>query len=150
MDMEFFQWHWWAGLAIILLIAEIFVPGFFLFCLSMGCLAASAAAGLGAGSTAQLLAFSIVSLIAFFTVRPILMKRMWKDSGVLTNTDALVGQRGRVTQDFDPGLRLGRVSAAGDDWRAECTSDRALRVGDLVEVVRVESNTLIVKPLDQA
>ena len=76
------------------------------------------------------------------------MKRMWKDGDVKTNMDALVGQRGRVTQDFESGLRLGRVSAAGDDWRAECTTDRALRVGDLVEVVRVESNTLIVKAID--
>jgi membrane protein implicated in regulation of membrane protease activity len=61
--------------------------------------------------------------------------------------DALVGQRGKVTQEFDPALRLGRVAAAGDDWRAECTNDTALRIGDLVEVVRVESNTLVVKPV---
>jgi membrane protein implicated in regulation of membrane protease activity len=53
-----------------------------------------------------------------------------------------------VTQDFDPGLRLGRVSAGGDDWRAECISDQPLHVGDLIKVVRVESNTLIVKPYD--
>ncbi len=148
--MEFFQWHWWAGAAIILLIAEIFVPGFFLFCLSMGCLAASASAALGADATVQLICFSIVSLIAFFTLRPLLMKRMWKDNGVRTNNDALVGQRGRVTQDFEPGLRLGRVSVAGDDWRAECTTDRVLHVGDLVEVVRVDSNTLVVKAIEQA
>lgn len=147
-DLNFFQWHWWAGAAIVLLIAEIFVPGFFLFCLSMGCLAASAAAALGGDEVPQLVAFSIVSLIAFFTVRPLLMKRMWKDSGVRTNNDALVGQRGKVTQDFEPGLRLGRVSVAGDDWRAECTTDRAMRAGDLIEVVRVDSNTLIVKPIE--
>jgi membrane protein implicated in regulation of membrane protease activity len=42
------------------------------------------------------------------------------------------------------------VAAAGDDWRAESVNDRALRVGDLVEVVRVESNTLIVKPVEMA
>ncbi len=146
--MEFFQWHWWAGLAIVLLIAEIFVPGFFLFCLSAGCLAASASAALGMGAVAQLIAFSLFSLLAFFTLRPLLMKRMWKENGVRTNTDALVGQRGRVTQDFEPGLRLGRVAVSGDDWRAESTTDRALRMGDLIEVVRVDSNTLIVKAVD--
>jgi len=87
-------------------------------------------------------------LVAFFTVRPVLMKRMWNAPDVKTNVEALVGQRGRVTQDFEPGLRLGRVSAAGDDWRAESLSDRPLRTGDLVEVVRVDSNTLFVKPLE--
>jgi membrane protein implicated in regulation of membrane protease activity len=76
------------------------------------------------------------------------MKRMWNAPDVKTNMDALIGQRGRVTQDFDPGLRLGRVNAAGDDWRAESISDRPLHVGDLIEVVRVESNTLVVKSVE--
>ncbi|MBK9075420.1 MAG: NfeD family protein [Flavobacteriales bacterium] len=124
-----------------LCIAEIFVPGFWLLCLGIGCIGGSITAAVHLGPSAQLLAFSAMSLVAFFTIRPLLMKRMWKDTGVRTNVDALVGQRGRVTQDFEPGLRLGRVSAAGDDWRAECTTDRALRIGDLVDVVRVESNT---------
>ncbi len=146
--MEFFQWYWWAGAALVLLIAEIFVPGFFLFCLGVGSAGAAIAAGLGAGPATQLIAFSGVSLIAFFTLRPLLMKRLWRSAEVRTNMDALTGQRGRVTQDFEPGLRLGRVAVAGDDWRAETYSDTPLRVGDTVEVVRVDSNTLIVKPLE--
>lgn len=145
--MDFFQWHWWAALAIALFIAEIFVPGFFLVCLGIGCVGGSLLAAAGFDPAVQLIAFSAFSLIAFFTIRPVLMARMFKDNGVRTNMDALLGQRGKVTEDFEPGLRLGRVSAGGDDWRAECTTDRALRVGDIVEVVRVESNTLIVKPL---
>ena len=145
--IDFFQWHWWAGVAIVMVIAEIFVPGFFLVCLGIGCVGASAVAGLGFGPSTQLIAFSILSLVAFFTVRPILMKRMWKDNGVRTNVHALIAQRGRVTEDFQPGLRLGRVSVGGDDWRAECTTDKAMHVGDFVTVVRVESNTLIVEPL---
>lgn len=147
-ELLFFQWHWWAGVAIVLLIAEIFVPGFWLFCLSMGCFAASVGAAAGAGANIQLVLCASFALLAFFTIRPMLMKRVMKDNGVRTNTDALVGQRGRVTQDFEPGLRLGRVAVGGDDWRAECTMDRALRVGDLIEVVRVDSNTLIVRPID--
>lgn len=146
--MELFQWYWWAGAALVLLIAEIFVPGFFLFCLGVGSAGAAIAAGLGAGPATQLITFSGVSLIAFFTLRPLLMKRFWRADNVRTNMDALTGQRGRVTQDFEPGLRLGRVAVAGDDWRAETYSDAPLRVGDTVEVVRVDSNTLIVKPLE--
>lgn len=147
MEMEFFQWHWWAGLALLMMIAEIFLPGFFLFCLGIGCIAASITAGLGFGPASQLLLFSAFSLLAFFTVRPILMRRFWQKDIMRTNADALPGMRGRVSQDFDPGLRLGRVQVGGDDWRAECLSDSPLRIGDTIEVVRVESNTLIVKPL---
>lgn len=147
-DLQFFQWHWWAGVAIVLLIAEIFVPGFWLFCISVGCAAASAGAAMGATPEAQLGLCAAFSLIAFFAVRPLLLKRALRDSGVRTNLDAVVGMRGRVSQDFDPGLRLGRVSVGGDDWRAESVNDKALRAGDLVEVLRVESNTVIVKPID--
>ncbi|MBV6404931.1 MAG: NfeD family protein [Flavobacteriales bacterium] len=144
----FFQWHWWAGMGLLLLIAEIFVPGFFLLCLGIGCAGGSIAAALGAGPSMQLLAFSAVSLVAFFTIRPLLMKKLWTGETVRTNVDALIGRRARVTQDFEPALRLGRVAIDGDDWRAECTTDRALRTGDLVDIVRVESNTLVVKPVD--
>lgn len=147
-QMEFFEWYWWAGLAILLFIAEIFVPGFFLFCLGVGCVGGSIMAALGLGPAVQLITFSVFTLASFFMLRPIMKKRMLQGPDVRTNKDALVGQRGRVTQDFEPGLRLGRVAAGGDDWRAETVSDRALRIGDLVEIVRVESNTLIVKPID--
>jgi membrane protein implicated in regulation of membrane protease activity len=58
MDMDFFQWHWWAGLALLMMIAEIFLPGFFLFCLGIGCIAASITASLGFGPAGQLLVFS--------------------------------------------------------------------------------------------
>lgn len=147
MEMEFFQWHWWAGLALLMMIAEIFLPGFFLFCLGVGCIGASITAGLDFGPAAQLLVFSAFSLLAFFTVRPVLMRRFWKKDHMRTNADALPGQRGRVSQDFDPALHLGRVQVGGDDWRAECLSDTPLHIGDTIEVIRVESNTLIVKPL---
>jgi membrane protein implicated in regulation of membrane protease activity len=147
-QMEFFQWHWWAGAALVLLIAEIFVPGFFLLCLGIGCVGGSIAAAITGEPSIQLLAFSALSLIAFFTVRPVLMKQFWKGAEVRTNTDALIGQRGKVSQDFEPGLRLGLVSVGGDDWRAESLNDKPLHVGDIVEVVRVDSNTLIVKPLE--
>jgi membrane protein implicated in regulation of membrane protease activity len=145
---SFFQWEWWAGAAIVLLIAEIFVPGFFLLCLGIGCAGGSIAAATGASASGQLIAFSIVALVSFFTIRPVMMRRFMRDTGVRTNVDALTGRRARVTQDFEPALRLGRVAIDGDDWRAECTTDRALRQGDIVEIVRVDSNTLIVKPLE--
>ncbi|MCW5898520.1 MAG: NfeD family protein [Flavobacteriales bacterium] len=145
--MEFFQWHWWAAVAIILFIAEIFVPGFWLVSLGIGCIGGALASALGLSAEWQLVAFSAFAIVSFVTIRPLLMKRMWKGGGVRTNVDALVGQRGKVTQDFEPGLRLGRVAVGGDDWRAECITDKSLLVGDIVEVVRVESNTVIVRPV---
>ncbi|MFT3885369.1 MAG: NfeD family protein [Flavobacteriales bacterium] len=146
--MDLFQWHLWAVAALLMLIAEIFIPGFFLLCLGIGCFGGSAAAALGFGPAVQLATFSLLSLAAFFTVRPLLMERLWKSGDHKTNTDALIGRKARVTQEFDPGLRLGRVAIDGDDWRAECLNDRPLHVGAIVRIVRVDSNTLIVEPLE--
>ncbi len=143
--MGFFQWEWWAVAALLLLIAEIFVPGFFLVCLGIGCVFSALAASLDASATVQLLVFSAFSLTAFFTVRPLMMKHFMK-TDMKTGADALAGRKARVTQEFD-GMRMGRVSIDGDDWRAEAQGEHPLHVGDSVEVVRVESNTLIVKPL---
>jgi membrane protein implicated in regulation of membrane protease activity len=147
---ELFQWHWWAALAIILFIAEILLPGFWLLCLGIGAVGGAISAAMGGDETMQILAFSIVSLVAFFTIRPLLKRSFDKLPEVRTNVHALEGRRARVTQEFEPGLRLGRVAVDGDDWRAECLEDRMLRVGDIVRIVRVESNTLIVTPAHPA
>ena len=142
----FFQWEWWAVAALVLFIAELFVPGFFLVCLGIGCAFSALAAKLGGDSaTIQLLVFSVFSLVAFFTVRPLMLKHFMK-TDVKTGADAMAGRKARVTQEFDS-MRMGRVSVDGDDWRAEAQGDQPLRIGDNVEVVRVESNTLVVKPL---
>ncbi|MDQ3101001.1 MAG: hypothetical protein M3R08_06415, partial [Bacteroidota bacterium] len=83
--MEFFMWYWWAGLAIILFIAEIFVPGFFLFCLGVGCIGGSVAAGIGLDPSIQLASFSIFSMLTFVLLRPIMKKRMWKGPEIRMN-----------------------------------------------------------------
>jgi membrane protein implicated in regulation of membrane protease activity len=147
---DFFQWHWWVAAALILFIAEIMLPGFWVLCLGIGAMGGAIAAALGLDANWQLLFFSGFSLVAFFAIRPLLMKRERNRPVTRTNVDALQGQRGKVTQDFDPSLRLGRVAVGGDDWRAEAIDDRMLRVGDVVEVIRVESNTVIVRPIERS
>ena len=144
---NFFQWEYWVALALVLLILEIFLPGFVLFCLGVGCLGGALAEFLDLSVNWQLVFFSITSLLSFFLLRPLLMKRFWSKGDLKTNTDALIGQRGKVSQDFDPTMKLGRVTVGGDDWRAETLEGEVLSRGSVVEIVRVESNTLIVKPL---
>jgi membrane protein implicated in regulation of membrane protease activity len=144
---DFFQWQYWIALALVLLILEIFLPGFVLFCLGMGCLGGAVAAFFDLSVNWQLVFFSVGALLSFFLVRPLLMKHFWSKGDLKTNTEALIGQRGKVSQDFDPTMKLGRVTVGGDDWRAETQEGEVLSRGALVEVLRVESNTLIVKPL---
>ena len=137
-------WHIWLIAGIALICLEIFAPGFVLGCLAIGCIGGLIADLFGASIAVQLISASVVALIAFLTIRPLVLKTMHKDN-VLTNVDSLAGRMGKVTTAFDPSSKLGRVKIDGDDWRAENLNEEAIAVGSMVEIIRVESNTLIIK-----
>ena len=57
------NWTWilWTVLGVVLVIAEVFTPGFVLLWFGVGALAAALAAFLGAGLAAQFILFIIIS-----------------------------------------------------------------------------------------
>lgn len=143
--LTFEGWHIWLMSGIALIILEIFAPGFVLGCLAIGCLGGLIADLFGASIAIQLIASSAVALIAFVTIRPLVLRTMHSNS-VRTNVDSLIGRAAQVTLEFDPKTKLGRVKVDGDDWRAESTESVDLKQGSMVEIIKVESNTLIIKP----
>ena len=89
------------------------------------------------------------------------MRTWFSGESVGTGIDALPGRLVRVTAPFDPQTGRGRGRVDGDDWLIEFPRDwaghraegaaglndpRNVTVGDLLEVVRAESNVLIVIP----
>ena len=147
MGLVFQPWHLWLIAAILLFIFEIFAPGFVLACIAIGCLGGMIADLFGASMNVQYLVMGIVALISFFTIRPTARKMFFEGRDIATNVDSLVNRRGQVTTEFNPKTQLGRVKVDGDDWRAETESEVELKEGDLVKILRVESNTLIVEPI---
>lgn len=146
--MELEIWHIWIIVAIILFILEIFTPAFFAASLAIGCIFAGVTASIELGFKIQLLAFSVGTLIAFFGVRPFILKYGHKKSGDLkTNVHALVGKIGKVTVTFDNSLNTGRISVEGDDWRAESENNEILNAGEKVEILEVDSTVLTVKAI---
>lgn len=71
-------WVIWFVVALILLIAELFTPGFLLASFSVGCFFSGAVALLGAGIILQLIVFIIITIIVFFTIRPLALKHLNK------------------------------------------------------------------------
>lgn len=146
--MDFSVWHIWLIISVLLFIVEIFAPTFLSACLALGCLAAGISSYFDYGIKIQLLSFSIGTLISFFGVRPFMLKYAYKKSDkVKTNTDALVGKTGKVTEVIDNDKNLGRVIVDGEDWKAETEKDESVSVGEKVEILKVNSTILIVKPL---
>ncbi|MDR2813912.1 MAG: NfeD family protein [Prevotellaceae bacterium] len=144
MDIE--TWQLWMLAAVIFFILEMFTPSFFMACIGIGCTAGGLSALLEGGAVAQLLFFSLATLVAFVGVRPLALRYLYKKSkNVRTNVDSLTGRRARVSERIDPSTGQGRVVVDGDDWKAVSENNAAIEKGEQVEVVRVDSVVLTVR-----
>jgi len=138
----------WVVAGMVLLIAEIFVPGFAVAAFGLACLAAGASAFLGWGTNAQLLTFAATTAFVFLTIRPVVLRYLDAHGGrVRTNVGGLIGKTGVVSQRIDPASHTGRVVVEGDDWRAIPVDEEPLETGRQVQVVGVEGTKLFVRPL---
>lgn len=146
--MDFAVWHIWIIIAVLLFIVEIFAPTFLAACVAIGCIAAGLFSYFDFGIKIQLIAFSIGTLASFFGVRPFMLKYAHRNSDkVKTNVDALVGKIGKVTVAIDNSQNQGRVTVEGDDWKAETENNEILNAGEKVEILKINSTILIVKPI---
>ncbi|HEB84615.1 MAG TPA: NfeD family protein [Bacteroidetes bacterium] len=146
MDNLLSAWLLWFILAVILLIGEIFTPGFLLACFSLGAFGSGLVALLGGNLTFQLIVFGIVTIVIFFTIRPLMMRLAKKsESTVKTNVDALVGRYGKVVAAIDPDANSGRVRIGGEDWWAVTEDETPVPEGARVIVLRVDGSKLIVR-----
>ncbi len=142
-------WVVWIIVALLAILIEIFTLGFAVASLAAGALAASLVSFLGLGLTWQLALFSLFSLLAMVTIRPLAIryiKRSRGAKGVETNVNALIGRHAVVSSEIRGGE--GRVIVDGDDWKAMIEErDEVIKVGERVEVVDVNSVILTVKKI---
>jgi len=140
-------WHTWLIIGVILFILEIFTPGFVVACFGIGCLAGGLMDYLNLGFGYQIIAFSVVSLILFFTLRPFVVKHLYKTGENLkTNVDALIDQIGIVEEKIDPVENTGRVIVRGDNWKAISLNDEIIEKGERVQVKKIDGVKLYVIP----
>ena len=142
-------WHIWLIVAVIFIISEITTGGACVFlCFALACVGSCISAYFGLSVKFQILIFSIVTFISFFTVRPFMLKyALRKTDNVKTNTDALIGQRGRVTETIDFSKNTGRVFVYGDDWKAISENGEIIPENEVVEVTKLDSTILSVKQI---
>lgn len=147
-DMEI--WQIWIIASVLLFIVEVFAPTFLASCIAIGCLASGIFAFLDFGFKTQLVVFSVGAIISFFCIMPFMMKYAHKKSiNVKTNANALVGKIGRVAVTIDNSRNQGRAIVEGDDWKVETENDEIVNEGEKVEVLKVNSTILIVKPINK-
>lgn len=139
----------WLIAAILLVIFEICSATFGAICFAIGAGFSALAAGLGANLTWQILIFAAVSILTFIFLRPFMLKFMDRRSkDVKTNADALVGRKAVVSERIDASQQTGRVAVDGDDWKAVSEKGEIIEKGAAVEIVKLDSIILTVKPLN--
>ena len=141
-------WLVWIFVSIICLIIELGSGDLFLLCFAIGALGGSVAAALGWGIIPQLIVMAICTLLSIFFVRPVALKYLHRhDDNRVSNADALLGRKGKVTQTISAG-GFGRVAIDGDDWKSVSDDGRPIERGTKVEVVGRESIILTVRKVD--
>lgn len=136
-------WLWMIG-GVLLLIAEILAPGFFLVFIG----AAAIAAGLftllfDLGSAGQLTLFAVYAIVAVMIGRKVYANAAVDAGDPLLNDRAarLVGRSVIVIEDVDE--HSGRVRLGDSEWSARGGPGSA---GERVRITGVEGNCLLVEP----
>jgi membrane protein implicated in regulation of membrane protease activity len=139
------EWQVWFVAALLLFVAEMIAPGFWLLSVAVGSLAAGIVSLILPGVLAPTLTFAAGTLLSLVGVRPFLLRRLHPGGrDIKTNVDALAGRVGIVSERIDPSTGKGRVVVEGEDWRAAALMDTLLEAGTRVMIVRVEGATLYV------
>jgi membrane protein implicated in regulation of membrane protease activity len=147
--MDGYIWIIWVVLAIVLMVAEIFTPGFVLLWFGVGALAAALTSMLGLGYPFQFLVFFVVSMALTVASRTIFTKyfvRKELEGGFKTGVDALPGKVGTVVTSSRGALNEGAVKVYGSTWTAyPAEGEDALEAGDRVMVESVRGASIYVR-----
>lgn len=141
-------WLLWIIISIVCLILELSSGDFFILCFAIGAAASSIFAGCGLSLTWQIIIFAVVSALSLFLLRPALLRKLHQPHRErLSNAEAMVGQTGRVSEDIESN-GYGRVAIDGDDWKARSADGSPISRDTRVQVLKVDSIILTVKPID--
>lgn len=139
----------WFGIMLGFLVVEAACP-FHLVSIwfALGAVAALIAAALHAEAWLQIVLFVVVSAALLASLWPFTRKFL-KPKLAKTNVDAVIGQRGHVTEDIDNIDATGQVKLGGMYWTARSASGQPIAKGTLVQVVNIEGVKVFVSEVQK-
>lgn len=152
--MDNLAWILWTVLGVVLIIAEIFTPGFVLLWFGVGALAAAFAGLVGLNSLPlQFLIFIFVSVALTAASRTIFVNYFSREKtgdDLKSGVDALPGKIGTVVSSSHGALNEGAVKVFGSTWTAyPAEGEEPLEAGERVEVERVQGASIYVRRVEQ-
>ncbi|MCH7979048.1 MAG: hypothetical protein IH935_08740 [Acidobacteria bacterium] len=141
-------WQVWVILGLVLGLAEMLLPGFFLLWFGVGALLASLLAFLGVPRGAQIGVFLASSFLLLISSRTIFKSILFRSPhGVATNVEALLGRTGMVLEIIEGSLKPGSVKLGGEVWSAVSDDETHIANGAKVQVLEIVGNKVRVKPV---
>jgi membrane protein implicated in regulation of membrane protease activity len=145
--MSIWNWEFWAIIAIVMLIVEIFTISFFFAAFFVGGLFASLGAAINLSAEWQLFLFTVGTILSYFFLKPLYLRYLNRGMpDIKTNADAVIGRTAKVVVAIPGGDEPGRVALDGDEWQALSNTGAPIALGHKVEIVSRDSLILTVKP----
>lgn len=137
----------WTLFGVVSLAIEVAHLGLIFLFVGVAAIIAGILSAIGIPLAGQLIGFALAAIILPVLLRPRLLRRLHGSKGVISRTDALIGQTGTVTHTIDPIQAAGRILVGGHDWAASSTE--RIESGSLVEVLGSDGIVLLVAPVAQ-
>ena len=141
-------WIAWLILAAVLIVAEMFTAGFFLFWFGVAAGVAMIASLAGASLTLQFGIFVVVAFLLLILTRPLAEKFSGKQPPGI-GADRFLGKNGIVIETINPDKGTGMVRIKTEDWRADSLSGEVIEVDSRVVVKKVDGTRLVVAKSQQ-
>jgi inner membrane protein len=136
----------WFFIGLLLLLAELVIPGFFIFFFGVGAWVTALVCLIAEPSTnLQIIIFGITSVLSLVALRRIIQKKLfYHDDRESANVeDEFTGKEGTAVVDFGAGT-IGKVAFKGTTWMAESKSE--IKEGQRIVITSKENMKLIVEP----
>jgi len=136
----------WFIIGLVLFLAELIIPGFFIFFFGLGAWVTAVVCLIGdPGINLQILIFAITSVLTLVGLRRIIQKKFFysKENKSEEVEDEFTGKEALALSDFGP-ENNGKVEFKGTTWTAESKSE--IKEGQRVNIIEKDSFKLIVKP----
>lgn len=136
----------WFILGLVFFLAELVIPGFFIFFFGLGAWVAAITCLIwNPGINLQIIIFAVVSVISLIGLRRIIQRKFFYSRNDESNAveDEFTGKEAVALVDFGSD-KNGKVEFKGTTWKAESESD--IKQGQTVIIVNKENFKLIVEP----
>jgi membrane protein implicated in regulation of membrane protease activity len=136
----------WFFIGLVLLLFELFTPGFFIFFFGLGAWITALVCLIGEPNiNVQIVVFAVTSILSLLGLRKIIKRKLFYKNEEKSDKleDEFTGKEAVATMDFGVG-KLGKVFFKGTTWESE--SKEEIKEGQRVIILSKDSFKLIVEP----